>query len=60
MREREESKNMLDFLARETERGKIEDKADLGGRGNARSSVFDMFEKLIRHPKTDLSKQIGF
>lgn len=28
MREREESKKMLYFLARETERGKMEDKAD--------------------------------
>ena len=38
----------------------MEDKADGGGGGNARSSVSDMLEKPIRHPRMDLSKQIEF
>lgn len=60
MREREESEEMLYFLARETKRGQMEDKADVveSGGGNARSSVLVMLEKSIRHPRMDLSKQI--
>lgn len=58
--EKEKSQRWWDiFLARETEREGKDWGWGRWGWGDARSFVFNMLVKVIRHPRTDLSKQIG-